>query len=98
VENFGECPNRDQEVDCVPAAKIKVIPLREPELLLGFAVSTQTVNRSVLEIIKQLPTAISNMTRKALTIEQEGCGRNRTSRDEIDDVYTKTNVRNWCCG
>lgn len=29
------------------------------------------------------------MTKKPLTIVQEGCGRNRTSRDAVDDVYTK---------
>jgi hypothetical protein len=29
------------------------------------------------------------MTKNAVTRVQEGCGGNRTSRDVIDDVYTK---------
>ena len=63
-----------QAVDGRLAATRKVTPPREPELSLGFAVWTQTVNRSILEIIKQLPTAISNMTKKALRLVQEGGG------------------------
>jgi hypothetical protein len=44
----------NQEVDARLAAKRKVTPPREHELLLVFvfAVSTQTVNRNILEVIK----------------------------------------------
>jgi len=43
-------------------------------------------------MIKQLPTEISNMTKNAVVRLQEGCGGKRTSRDAIDNVYTKRDV------
>jgi hypothetical protein len=74
MENFGKSQTDEQEGDGKLAATRKVTPPREPELSLGFAVWTQTIIRSILEIIKQLPTAIINMTKKALRRVQEGGG------------------------